>query len=395
MKQSWRWFGKDDPVHLKKVKQAGATDIVTALHHIPVGEIWPLDEIMELKEYIESYGLKWSVVESLAVHQDIRLQTGNYKQYIENYKQSLINLAQAGIYIICYNFMPVLDWTRTDLAWEIEDGGKALRFDHDIWAAFDLFILCRDHAQKDYENDEIERAKKIAEHMSIHEKDALLKTIAAGLPGANEAGHSLESLKEALKAYENIDAEILRNNLSNFINEIIPTCVEYNIFMAMHPDDPPRPILGLPRILSTSEDVRKLFQMNASLHNGLTLCAGSFGVRADNHLAEMAYEFGERIHFVHLRSTLRDKNNPKSFIEAHHLNGDVDMFSLCKALLEVEKKRKETFDMDLCIPYRPDHGHLLEGDTEKNPGYSWIGRLKGLAELRGLIYGIEHFMEEK
>ncbi|MFV0321663.1 MAG: mannonate dehydratase [Alphaproteobacteria bacterium] len=388
MKQSWRWFGKDDPVTLQKIKQAGATDVVYALYHIPVGKVWPYEEIKAMKDEIEAQGLVWSVVESLAVHQDIRLKTGNYKQYLENYKQSLKNLAKADIRIICYNFMPVLDWTRTELKWEDSDGSKALRFDNDIWAAFDIFILERKNAKADYDAATIKRAEKHAKQMSDADKAHLLQTVAAGLPGANEEGHDLNSLRLALSAYDNISADELRDNLSDFINEIIPLCEQENMLMAMHPDDPPRSILGLPRIFSTADDVRKLFAMNKSKSNGLTLCAGSFGVRADNDLTQMAYEFADRIHFVHLRSTLRDKDNQNSFIEANHLAGDVDMFSLCKALTEVEKQRRDDGESTLEIPFRPDHGRLLDGDDEKNPGYSWIGRLKGLAELRGLLYAI-------
>ncbi len=394
MKQSWRWFGETDPVTLKKIKQAGATDIVSSLYHIPVGDVWSLDEILHMKNLIENAGLVWSVVESLPVHQDIRLQIGEYKRYTENYKQSLIHLGQAGVNIVCYNFMPVLDWTRTDLAWEMPEGGKALRFDHNIWAAFDIFILKRDNAKNEYTAEEVKAAKIIADNMDAAQKNQLLKVVAAGLPGANEAGHDLNSLKRALKAYDGIDAMHLKENLSLFINEIIPTAEKAGVYMAMHPDDPPRSILGLPRILSTADDVKDLFSMNMSCHNGLTLCAGSFGVRSDNDLTQMAYDFFERIHFVHLRSTLRDKENPKSFIEAAHLEGDVDMFRLVKALIEGEQKRRDKGETRLQIPYRPDHGHLFDGDTEKNPGYSWIGRLKGLAELRGLIYAIERFRLE-
>ncbi len=389
MKQSWRWFGKSDPVTLQKIKQAGATDIVMALYHIPTGEVWSFEEIREIQQYIEDHGLSWSVVESLPVHQDIRLKTGDYKRYLKNYKQSLKNLVKAGIRIICYNFMPVLDWTRTELNWKAPDGSRALRFDHDIWAAFDIFILRRDGAEAEYDQKTIIRAKQITESMSDQDKDNLLKTVIAGLPGANEKGHDFSSLKAALSAYDNITADDLRSNLSDFINEVIPICEQENIFMAMHPDDPPRPILGLPRILSTADDVRQLFNMNQSKHNGLTLCAGSFGVRADNDLTQMAYAFGDRIHFAHLRSTLRDKGNPQSFVEADHLDGDVDMFSLCKALFEVEKRRIAEGETELDIPFRPDHGRLLDGDSGQNPGYSWIGRLKGLAELRGIFYALE------
>ncbi len=390
MKQSWRWFGKTDPVTLQKIRQAGATDIVMALYHVPAGEIWTFEEITEIQQHIKAHGLTWSVVESLPVHQDIRLKTGEYKRYLENYKQSLKNLSKAGIKIICYNFMPVLDWTRTSLNWQAPDGSKALRFDNDNWAAFDIFVLKRSGAELEYDQDTIIRARKIAELMSDEDKENLLKTIIAGLPGANEEGHDLTSLKTALAAYDNVTADDLKNNLSDFINAIIPTCEQENILMAMHPDDPPRSILGLPRIFSTAEDVRQLFAMNQSKHNGLTLCAGSFGVRADNDLVQMAYEFGDRIHFAHLRSTLRDKDNPQSFVEADHLNGDVDMFSLCKALLEVERKRIAQGEEGLNIPFRPDHGRLLDGDSEQNPGYSWVGRLKGLAELRGVFYALEN-----
>jgi mannonate dehydratase len=387
LEQTWRWFGPKDLVSLSDIKQAGATGIVTALHHVPNGEIWSIDEILKRKSEIESNGLSWSVVESVPIHESIKTQSGNYLKYIDNYKETIRNLGASGIDIICYNFMPVLDWTRTNLAYLLEDGSYALRFQKVAFAAFELFILNRPGAKASYSATEYDDTLAYYNTLSSSEIAQLSNNVIAGLPGAEE-GYTLDEFNNILATYDAIGSTELKQHLFDFLRHIIPTAEEAGVLMCIHPDDPPFPILGLPRIVSTEQDIMDIYGAVESIHNGLTFCSGSLGVRADNDLSGIIQRLGDRIHFIHLRSTTRDKSG--NFYEADHLNGDVDMYQVVLSLILEQQKRIKHSRPDIRMPMRPDHGHKMLSDihTKSNPGYSAIGRLRGLAELRGLEYGI-------
>jgi len=389
LEQTWRWFGPKDPISLKEIKQTGASGIVTALHHIPAGEIWNIDEIIKRQELIEAEGLKWSVTESLPIHEDIKKRKGNYKKFIENYKISIRNLGKCGIDTICYNFMPVLDWSRTNLHVQFNDGSITSKFEIKVFAAFDLYILKRKNAEKDYTPEQLNDAKKNFESLNDKEKENLINTVLLGFPGSGES-YTLEGLRGAINEYNSLSADDLRENLFYFLKEIIPSAEESGILMGIHPDDPPRSLLGLPRVVSHKDDIEKILHSVDSASNGITLCTGSFGASIRNNLVEMAETFAPRINFIHLRNVKNSGDD--GFIEENHLEGDVDMYGVMKALLIEQNRRKDAGRKDFRMPFRPDHGHLMTPDQNRKgiyPGYSLFGRMRGLAELRGLELGIK------
>ena len=393
MKETWRWFGPQDLISLDQIKQAGATGIVSALHHIYRGEAWPLDEILKRKAEIEAAGLVWSVVESIPVHNSIKLRSGPCRQYIAAWKDSLAAIAKAGVLVVCYNFMPLVDWTRTNLKWRLPSTGYALRFDAVDFAAYDLFLLERPGAERDYTPERVTAARARFDSMSETQQDELERAIIGGLPGA-ESSYNRELFRESRTEWKGVTPDDLRSALVAFLQEVVPVAEELGLRLAIHPDDPPWPLFGLPRVVSTAGDVRSILAGVNSPANGLTFCVGSYGARADNDLLAMVGEFAPRIHFAHLRQVVRETDG--SFYEAEHLHGSSDMVGVIRALLSEESRRRRASRKDHEIPMRPDHGHLLADDINKktNPGYSYVGRLKGLAELRGVVEGLRYTAPE-
>ena len=393
LEQTLRWFGPKDPVKLQEIKQTGATGIVTALHQIPIGEVWTIEEIIKRKELIESEGLNWSVAESVPVHENIKKREKNYRQLVENYKESIRNLGKCGIDTVCYNFMPVTDWARTDLKVLFKDGSITTKFEAKAFAAFDLFILKRKSAEDSYNSSQVSSAESYYRNLDDKGKEKLIQTILLGLPGSLEA-YSLNEFKSALSEYDNISEQDLRENLYSFIREIIPAAEEAGVFMGIHADDPPWSLFGLPRIVSNKNDVNQIINAIDSPSNGITFCTGSFGAGYKNDLVDMAKTFAHRINFIHLRNVSR--NAEGDFLEENHLEGDVDMYSIMKEFIIEQKRRINKGTKNSRMPMRPDHGHLMIPDQNKEgiyPGYSLFGRMRGLSELRGLELGIRASLE--
>ena len=385
MQETWRWFGPGDTITLRQIRQAGATGIVTSLHEIPTGEVWPLSVIQSRKAEIEAAGMNWSVVESVPLHNDIKTRTGDYLRHIANYQETLRNLGAAGIDTVCYNFMPVVDWTRTNLSYQLPNASQALRFEMTDFIAYDVFMLERENAEQDYNQEQLDVAKARFEALSPAERELLEKNIIAGLPGG-EGSYDREGIRKAIAQFIALGTEGYRQHLFAFLQAVIPVAEEAGVKMCIHPDDPPFSLFGLPRVVSTADDARAILEAVKSPANGLTLCAGSFGARADNDLVDMVRAFGPSIFFVHLRNVKREPDG--SFYESDHLDGDNDMIGLINALLDEETNRGKRNS----IPMRPDHGHLMDEEMNKpgvRPGYSYAGRMKSLAELRGVIHVLE------
>ena len=389
MLETWRWFGPSDPITLKNVVQAGAEGVVSALNEIPTGAVWPLDAILERRALIEKAGLTWSVIESIPLHNDIKTWSGDVDRYIDNYRESIANVGKAGIGTVCYNFMPVVDWTRTNLDFPLPNESRALRFEMSDFAAYDIFVLERPGAKRDYNDAVVAAAEERFRAMSEDECLALERNIIAGLPGG-DGSYSRREIVAVIERFIALGPERYRDNLRRFLKAVVPVAEQSDVRLCIHPDDPPFSLFGLPRVVSTADDARQLLEAVPSLSNGLTLCAGSFGARGDNDLIQIAKEFGDRIHFVHLRNVRREADG--SFFEAEHLDGDNDMVGLIEALLDEEERRRDAGRGDAVIPMRPDHGHALGEEIDRsdvNPGYSFAGRLKGLAELRGVLHALE------
>jgi mannonate dehydratase len=391
--QTWRWFGPNDPFSLREIKQTGAKGIVTALHQIPVGDVWTIDDIVKRKQIIETEGFIWSVVESLPVHENIKKRKGSYEELIENYKQSIKNLGECGIHTVCYNFMPILDWSRTNLNVQFRDGSITTKFEMKAFAAFDLFILKRNGAEKDYTKEQIDKAKEYFKTLNEIQKKELKDSVMLGLPGSMES-YTLDEFKSALSEYDNIDEAALLRNLFHFLKEIIPAAEQAGVFMTIHPDDPPFSLFGLPRIVGNKENIKLILEAVDSPNNGLTLCTGSLGAGYKNDLVNITESFVDKINFVHLRNVVRNEDG--DFLEDNHLEGEIDIYAVMKTLLIEQKRRTDEGKGNMRLPLRPDHGHLLLYDQKIGsiyPGYSLLGRMKGLAELRGLELGIKRSLE--